>query len=433
MIRPASIVDPTFVPYSRTNAELTSALIKQVDSEAKNLVNLNTDFTTHTYRGITYTNNHDGTINVSGTSTSTDSYVTLYDRNTDNLFGIQKGETVVLRSTSDDVSINLVYKKSDGSYGLTVYGYKSTPGWFTIPSDFVGFILRIGVPKNETTVNEDVGGMICTVADYIISSEVVPYALPNTVITPALIKQVDEGAKNLFDISTLKSSGVLAGGSYTNNGVTYTLNSDGTISLSGTATSPNSTCSFALFNSNSPDLAKFVGKELSGGLSDKVYLAIEMKTSPYTLLAASRGGASTIAAPDSTKQYLFYIRVASGENVNGKIISPMICTASDWAVSPKFVSYVPNNRELWQKIKAIKRTYKVPISSTPVNGIYFGVQMFPFEFDSVPEGTVAVQNVGQGGVTIDPTKFTAQINTWGFRIYTTDSTYAGLIPDVKIL
>lgn len=169
--------DPSYVPYAPalTNVILTPALIKQVDEGSKNLLNLNTDFTSYTNKGITYENNSDGTIKVSGTSSSADSYMNLYDRNTDNLFGIQKGETVVIRSTSDNVSVNLIYKKSGGGYGLTVYGYKSSPGWFTVPSDFAGFLLRIGVPKNGTTVNENVEGMICTAANWAVSQKFVPY------------------------------------------------------------------------------------------------------------------------------------------------------------------------------------------------------------------------------------------------------------------
>ena len=156
-----------------------AALVAQVDNGAKNVVNLNTSFTSYTNKGITYTNNGDGTINVSGTSNAADSYITLYDRNDDTLFGIPKGETVVLKSTSNTVSINLIYKKQGGGYGLTVRGYMDTPATFTIPDDFSGYLLRVGVNSNGTTVNENVGAMICTAADYVISSTYVTYAPTN--------------------------------------------------------------------------------------------------------------------------------------------------------------------------------------------------------------------------------------------------------------
>lgn len=165
--------------YLSGQAAQDAALAVMIDRGSKNIVNLNTSFITHTNKGITYTNNDDGTINVSGTSNASDSYVTLYDVNGDNLFGIQKGETVVLKSSSNSVSINLIYKKSGGGYGLTIRGYMDTPATFTIPDDFSGFLLRIGVNVSGTTVNENVSAMICTSAEFAISPAIVPYAPTN--------------------------------------------------------------------------------------------------------------------------------------------------------------------------------------------------------------------------------------------------------------
>lgn len=162
------------------NKAVQAPVARLVDAGAKNGLNLNTAFTSHVDKGITYTNNNDGTVGVSGTSNVNDSYITLYDENTDNLFGFPKGSTVVLMSTSDNVSISLVPKKEGWGYGLTVYGYKSSPATFTIPSDFSGFLLRVGVTRKGTTVNnESVNGMICAAEDYAISPEFVPYAPSN--------------------------------------------------------------------------------------------------------------------------------------------------------------------------------------------------------------------------------------------------------------
>lgn len=187
--RLAAIVSGFEADQQRQDAEISTVsdaqqqdratLIDQVDKNAKNVVNLNTSFTTHTNKGITYTNNGDGTINVSGTSNAADSYVTLYDVNGDTFFGIPKGKTVVLKSTSNNISINLIYKKQGGGYGLTVRGYMDTPAMFTIPDDFAGYLLRIGVYVSGTTVDDNVGAMICTAADYVISSTYVQYAPTN--------------------------------------------------------------------------------------------------------------------------------------------------------------------------------------------------------------------------------------------------------------
>lgn len=156
------------------NRVVHASVARLVDAGAKNLLNLNTTFTSYEHRGITYTNNHDGTIRVSGTSNANDSYVTIYDIDADNLFGISKSRTIVIASTSDNVSISIIPKKGE-SYGKTINAYKSLPVVYTIPSDFSGFLIRVGVYRNGTTVNEDVNGMICISEDYAISPEFVPY------------------------------------------------------------------------------------------------------------------------------------------------------------------------------------------------------------------------------------------------------------------
>lgn len=161
------------------NKVVQAPIASLVDRGAKNLLNLNTTLTSHEHRGITYKNNNDGTIRVSGTSNANDSYVTIYDLSSDNFLGVSKGRAVVIASTSDDVSIGIVPKKEGGVYGPTISAYKSSPVVYTIPSDFSGFLLRVGVYKNGTTVNEDVNGMICTAEDYAISPEFVPYAPSN--------------------------------------------------------------------------------------------------------------------------------------------------------------------------------------------------------------------------------------------------------------
>ena len=146
---------------------------------AKNILNLNTNFATLTTKGITFTDNHNGTINVDGTSTVSNAYIQLYDIDSDSLFGFKIGETVVITSTSDTVQLQIVPKKA-GGYESTVGGTKSAPATYTIPSTFTGFLLRVTVSSNGTHVdNEDVGGMICPKALYDIDSSYQPYAPTN--------------------------------------------------------------------------------------------------------------------------------------------------------------------------------------------------------------------------------------------------------------
>ena len=49
-------------------SKIKAILIGPVDGGAKNILNLNTNFTSYTSKGITYKNNGDGTINVTDIS-----------------------------------------------------------------------------------------------------------------------------------------------------------------------------------------------------------------------------------------------------------------------------------------------------------------------------------------------------------------------------
>jgi len=104
----------------------------------------------------------------------------------------------------------------------------------------------------------------------------------------------------------------------------------------------------------------------------------------------------------------------------------------DSGVTTEDVEQIETNKTNILSILDVKRAYRVAISSTPVNGIYFGVYNFNITYNSTPDVSLAVGDQGQGGVTIDPSKFSSNVYTWGFRVYTTESAYAGLIVTVTL-
>lgn len=163
------------------NKSIQAPLARLVDAGAKNLLNLNTKFETFTSRGITYSDNGDGTIKLTGTSTEPNSYVNLYDVDTDTVFGIAPGKTFVLccLSNTTDISLQFIPKLADGTYGETILANVSAPVFVTVPNNIIGFLIRIGVVYTGATVDSDVNGMLCTAEDYAISPEFVPYAPSN--------------------------------------------------------------------------------------------------------------------------------------------------------------------------------------------------------------------------------------------------------------
>ena len=81
--------------------------------------------------------------------------------------------------------------------------------------------------------------MICTSADWAISHGYAPYALSNPVLSPAVIKSVNEGAKNkmpytLASLKSINTAGTWNGNEYEHNGVKFTVNPDLSITANGT-------------------------------------------------------------------------------------------------------------------------------------------------------------------------------------------------------
>ncbi len=178
--------------------------------------------------------------------------------------------------------------------------------------------------------------MICKKTDWDISQTFQPHALPNAVITPALIEQVDGGAKNLLDV--LNRSSVTTGG------ITCTFNSDGTITLNGTATGSPATYIY-LYTSASgsnPWKAPYAGvyvMSCEGATASDFYMYNDGRWGTAPTLNSEITLTKGQAVP-------IIIRVVNGKVLNNANIKPMICTLADWNVSQKFVPFAKSNKEL---------------------------------------------------------------------------------------
>jgi hypothetical protein len=63
---------------------------------------------------------------------------------------------------------------------------------------------------------------------------------------------------------------------------------------------------------------------------------------------------SAITALTGGTQYAYRFRVYSNKAIGNVTIYPMICTAADYAVSPKYVPYRPSWQEMWEMIQALQ-------------------------------------------------------------------------------
>ena len=359
MIRPAAITDSTFQPYALGNPVLTPAAIKAVDEGAKNIADFTsatkTTYTTATYHGVTITRNGE-IFTISGTSDTNDNaFFNIYYEGSTTTKIIPPGNWVALiedytGSVVKDIAVQIA---APAVPPAKQYG---TPIKFSLSGSESGNWLRVNI-RPSTTYNGSFRLMICSQEDYAVSQKFVPYALPNPTLTPAAIKAVDEGAKNLLNCSltAVKSDSYNSGGSYqftwngnvctSARGVTFTINSDNSIDV--VATSVTADVWFRLKQNFQYDIGSYVISGCPSGGSTTTYFIESDK------LNTRDTGSSVVIERSSTYTDNIFLVVKAGTTFTGTF-KPMICTAADWAVSQKFVPYAPTNRELYDMIQALQ-------------------------------------------------------------------------------
>lgn len=151
----------------------------------------------------------------------------------------------------------------------------------------------------------------------------------------------NQGAKNLLRTSA---------SSQTVNGITFTVNTDGSIVANGTATA---NAQLTLWNraSNSwylPTGSYTLSGGASGGSSSTYELAIN-KTSGSSSVAVAKdyGDGGTFTVSDETEPYGAYIIIRSGQAVNNLTFYPMLRNAS--IQDDTYVPYGMTNAELTAK------------------------------------------------------------------------------------
>lgn len=142
---------------------------------------------------------------------------------------------------------------------------------------------------------------------------------------------VDRGAKNIYKVTATTS---------TNNNVTFTVYSDGTIGVKTTDTGASAVTFFFVGGYMTVQPGTYM---LSGGISNSVMLYDGADTNPWK----STGETTEKTFAEATNLRLC-IRVNNGyTNTEEVVIRPMICTKADWDMSNTYQPYAPTNRELY--------------------------------------------------------------------------------------
>lgn len=164
--------------------------------------------------------------------------------------------------------------------------------------------------------------------------------LPLTSVT-ALAELVDNGPKNKLE-NKLTTKTV--------QGITYTVNADGTITAAGTATAQSAVYVTVQAGFTGLKPGKYVLSGVTDGDATNTY-ALWLKL----------GSASSVSLSYNYREFdyngtdaiVVSIIVRAGATIN-TTFKPMICTKAEWQVSREYVPYQPSYAELVARVKTLE-------------------------------------------------------------------------------
>ena len=164
---------------------------------------------------------------------------------------------------------------------------------------------------------------------------------------------VDSGAKNVLNYSEIGTNSS-HGTSYTVNGVTFTMNPDGTVTATRVESSDSdSTCNLRTADGNLAvdDLCDgnhvLSGCPSGGGSTDYSIIAIR---GTYRMEDYGNG-----IVLDNTSEKSVIVVLAVRKAFTGTItFKPMLCTKAAWDISHQYVPHRPSYDELIARIEALE-------------------------------------------------------------------------------
>ena len=344
MIRKAEIEASTYRPYNE------QAIQNQLNAQgvlgAKNL--LNNYATTKTVNGITFTVNSDKSVTVNGTASNRAEFFicTRTDASNPNVMndGAYIGSGCPQGGSTSTYMMFFDTNKSDGSLDRMVADV-GDGGEFTIrnngssiyPSNRIAVVIRIesGVTVTNLTFKPMI--RLASVKD----NTYVPYAPTNAKLNEEKMSYADNGvlgAKNLVPYPHYNST-------RTTNGITFTDNGDGSVTVNGTATAQ---AGYVIIQEkvfpNGTRLA-FNGCP-SGGSLTTYWLRLERNPNPSEHKVDDYGEGAELTVQDN-ETLRFLIIIANGVTCNNLVFRPMIRLASD--PDDTYQPYAMTNRELTEK------------------------------------------------------------------------------------
>lgn len=298
----------TYEPY-----EYLGPKTIKMGSNSKNLIQYPYTETTKTQKGITFTDNGDGTITVNGTSTGIVTF-TLGSVSLDNtksyfLYGKNTSSNLPLR-----IQIGQAWRADEGN-GLAISQASSNTG-----------TIILGVLKRSTFDNVIIYPQLEE------GSVATDYEL-NTGIKEVL--KVSYNSRNLIPFPYFSNT-------ITNNGVTYTVNANGSIKISGTANADNNSIFFIRSNTLPLTLKQGEQYTLSGHIEGSG-VTFSMQDSSFKQTISVTNTTTSKSFTTLYSNYYMWIVVLKGTPVD-TVVYPQL------EMGNKVTDYVPYfNTTIWTK------------------------------------------------------------------------------------
>ncbi len=167
----------------------------------------------------------------------------------------------------------------------------------------------------------------------------------------ALVDIVDGGAKNrlpfndLTAIQAMNTGGTWDSNAYTWNGVTFTINSDFSVTVDGTATGGNAVLVLSRTGGFSIEEGSWILSGCPEGGSGTTY---------NIAIAGTVSDTGNTAEFTTATNKLVRIYVISGTTADGLIFKPMVCSKAEWDISQAYQPYRPSYQELYERILALE-------------------------------------------------------------------------------
>lgn len=229
-----------YEPSIESNVNLKKEIDKTSTLQGQNLIPYPYDGTEGNTNGITWTVNDDGSVTANGTASKEALYSLIYPYNLSTMKSLQLGNTYIISDgLTDEQHTNVGYmqlvrydKNNPTNWKYGVSSMKGTEIYTANDENTLQYGIRL-IIRNGATANNITFKPMLEVGT--MSHEYQPTTISNTSLNERLS---DQQGQNLIPYPYYRPD------SYTKNGITWTVNEDGSVTANGTATA---TAHYAVF------------------------------------------------------------------------------------------------------------------------------------------------------------------------------------------